>query len=211
MTSPLLPPSPSLPPYAPPPAPQITGTVALGVLLALMAAAGIGLAMVTQRYGLSQTSGSLPVLCCRLSPSMTWFIGLVIYGLANGLQAMSLTFGPLFLLGGIFTLLLVFNLLFARLILKEPVTPNKVSGAVIVIIGVTIAIVAAPAEAQTKFSGDEIEALVRGPKGLFWLLVLFSSLFASIYAMWWYEKEYPSATHAGAYFCTSFCAATPAL
>ena len=101
------------------------GSVFVGIILAICAAACIGISMVTQRYSLASLDEFPRFFCCRLSKGKGWFIGLILYGVANGLQAASLTLGPLFLLGGVFTLLLVFNLLFARIILNESVTAPK--------------------------------------------------------------------------------------
>lgn len=65
--------------------------VILSALLTAIAAAGIALSMVIQRYALSHTSRPgidwMPLLCVRLPRELVWFIGLVIYGAANGLQA----------------------------------------------------------------------------------------------------------------------------
>ena len=106
------------------------GSVFVGIILAICAAACIGISMVTQRYSLASLDEFPRFFCCRLSKGKGWFIGLILYGVANGLQTASLTLGPLFLLGGVFTLLLVFNLLFARIILNESVTAPKVCRAV---------------------------------------------------------------------------------
>ena len=194
---PLAPP-PSTPPSLPPSPPDDEfggASIVLGVFLALGAAAGIGLAMVIQRLGLSRPNERVNWKCCQLSSQMTWFLGLVLYGAANGLQAASLTLGPLFLLGGIFTLLLVFNIFFARLILDEEVTRRKYLGAIVMILGVTLAVVSSPEDVQTEFSGDEIEALMRNARGSFWLILLFGSLFATIAVMVLFERQYPAAQH----------------
>jgi len=174
---------PSAPPFRPPSPPssyEFDITLLFGVLLALVAASGIGMAMVIQRHGLIHGN-------CR-----TWFMGLVLYGISNGLQAASLTLGPLFLLGGVFTLLLVFNLVFARIILREEATIFKLSGAVVMIGGVAMSVNAAP-DAQTEFSGQEIDARASSFKGAFWLIFLTLMLFASIAAMVMFERQYPAA------------------
>ncbi|KAL1514568.1 hypothetical protein AB1Y20_003662 [Prymnesium parvum] len=174
---------PSAPPFRPPSPPssyEFDITLLFGVLLALVAASGIGMAMVIQRHGLIHGN-------CR-----TWFMGLVLYGISNGLQAASLTVGPLFLLGGVFTLLLVFNLVFARIILREEATIFKLSGAVVMIGGVAMSVNAAP-DAQTEFSGQEIDARASSFKGAFWLIFLTLMLFASIAAMVMFERQYPAA------------------
>lgn len=156
-------------------------TILLGILLAFIAAAGIGFAMVIQRYGLIHDRFRV------------WFAGLAIYGAANGLQAASLTFGPLFLLGGVFTLLLVFNLVFARVILGEETTVLKLCGALVMIGGVAMAVNAAPPEAKTEFSGRDIDARIVSAEGMTWVILLFVSLGVTIFAMLQFERKYPAA------------------
>ena len=183
------------PPSAPPPPPleHSAGSITLGIIMAIAAAAGIGISMVTQRYALASLKPRVYLWPCGMMTKFrVWFCGLVMYGAANGMQAFSLTLGPLFLLGGIFTLLLVFNLVFARLILGEVITLAKTAGALTIVVGVVCAIVAAPSDVQTEYTPAEIKALLQRPAGTAYLFLLFSTLLATIVAMVSFERRYPT-------------------
>jgi hypothetical protein len=62
---------------------------------------------------------------------------------------------------GVFTSLLVFNLVFARLILKEPLTPPRVRGALVICVGVVCCVAAAPTGVPTEFSPEDVMYKVR--------------------------------------------------
>ena len=188
--------SPEVPPAPPPP--QMPGgdehgaaQIVLGIIFAVMAAACVGGAMPVQRYGLTYHKAHVPVFCCSLRKSAVWFLGLILYGIGNGCQAFSLTLGPLFLLGGVFTLLLVFNLVFARLLLRERLSLQKVSGALLILGGVGASIMATPDNTQVRFSAADLELLAKRPQGLAYLVFLFGSLIATATAIIVFETRYP--------------------
>jgi len=90
-------------------------SIALGIVLAACGGASLALAMVTQRYALDPSSGggsehSIPLFGMAMPRNAVWVLGLLIYGAANGFYAMSLLNGPLSLLAGVFTTLLIFNM-----------------------------------------------------------------------------------------------------
>jgi|AntAceMinimDraft_5_1070358.scaffolds.fasta_scaffold138648_2 hypothetical protein len=90
-------------------------SVALGIALAVCGGVSLALAMVTQRYALDPSSGggslhSVPLLGFAAPRNAVWILGLFIYGAANGFYAFSLLYGPLSLLAGVFTTLLIFNM-----------------------------------------------------------------------------------------------------
>ena len=60
-----------------------------GILLAFFAGAFIALSMVTQRYALAYETYKVPMLCLSLPRPVVWFLGLIIYGIANGLYAVA--------------------------------------------------------------------------------------------------------------------------
>ena len=97
----------------------------IGCGLAFSAAAALALSMVTQRYAPGLHTDEVPLCGTVFGRNTVWFMGLVGYGVANGLYAVSLMFGPLAVLASVFTTLLVFNMLFARLFLGEELTPEK--------------------------------------------------------------------------------------
>ena len=174
-------------------------SVALGILLAACGGASLALAMVVQRYALDPFAGDrdakmVPLFGTRLPRNVVWFGGLVLYGGANGFYATSLLYGPLSLLAGVFTTLLVFNMVFARLLLGEAITPAKLSGAGLIICGVIMCIAGTPTgrEAPT-YTPSDVEALASRPAGLLYALALVLAVLASVAAISWYERAYPLA------------------
>lgn len=87
---------------------------------------------------------------------------------------MALLYGPLSLLAGVFTTLLIFNLIFARLLLGEKLTPYKIIGALFILIGVIMCIVATPRKGNdTEFTPKDIERLSKRPAGFLYVATLF--------------------------------------
>ena len=75
-----------------------------------ISAATVALAMVLQRYAL-RVPGDVKVrfLWTRVPANYVWFVGFLGYFAGNGLQGYSLTLGPFFLMGSVFTSMLLFN------------------------------------------------------------------------------------------------------
>lgn len=163
----------------------------LGIFLALFGAASLALAMVTQRYALAYSEDNVPFCGSTLPRNIVWFIGLVIYGIANGFYAFSLLFGPLSLLAGIFTTLLIFNLLFAWYLLGEKLTPPRVVGAVVIFSGVVMCIIATPGNTETEFTPKKIEQLSSRVVGAFYVCFLGLIVLLSVFSISWYERKYP--------------------
>jgi drug/metabolite transporter (DMT)-like permease len=169
----------------------------LGVVLAACGGATLALAMVMQRYALdvNVNSGkpSVPIFGVHVPRNIAWFLGLVLYGGANGFYAVALMHGPLSLLAGIFTTLLIFNLFFARCLLGEVLTPPKICGAIVILVGVVLCILATPQEesAETAFTPSDVQALLMRPVGVLYVLALLGSIVVSICAIVWFERKYP--------------------
>jgi len=117
----------------------------------------------------------------------------MVYAAANGLYAAALNFGPLSLLACVFTLLLVFNMGFARWLLGEALTPPKVSGCLMILVGVCLCVIGAARDAPTKFTADEIEDLFVRPAGMLYLIVIVCIVLMSVFTIMWYEWHYPAA------------------
>ena len=94
------------------------GEITLGVVMTLGGAAVLAIAMVTQRYALTYPTPRVPLLGISLPRNGVWFIGLLLYGIANALKVLALPYGPWAVLSSVWTTLLVFNLVFARLFLR---------------------------------------------------------------------------------------------
>jgi len=168
------------------------GDVVFGVLLAGIGAMFLALAMSVQRYALT-TPPPVPCLCgSEQSQFVVWFSGLLIYWVANGLFAVALPFAPLALLGGVFTTLLVWNLVFGKFLLGETITPTKIAGACLIMVGVGIIGAATPSgEIPTEYNRAQGEAFIKDAGGLAYLIVLVLIVLACVVLIMWFEKKYP--------------------
>jgi len=163
----------------------------LGVGLTLVGAAGLAFGMVVQRYALSTSDRTVPVCGYEVHRLLAWALGLVFYALANGFYAVAQLFAPLSLLSGVFATLILFNLVFARLLLGEDLTPPKVTGSVIIFVGVIMCIVSMATDAETEFTPTDIEDLLGRPVGLCWLLLLCGAVLSTMVAIGVHERRYP--------------------
>lgn len=173
-------------------------SVLFGSFLALMAGALLALGMNVQRYALIHDPGD-PVtliscnsrIVCKCSRNWAWIAGLALYGAANGLYSPSLSMAPLSLMGSIFTLLLVFNMLFSRILLKDVLTPPKVASCLIIVVGVMCVAGGTPTDSKSDFSPPEVVDLFKSPSGALWCMFLLAVLGSTVALIVWYEKTYP--------------------
>lgn len=165
--------------------------VVLGIVLTLCGAGSIAISMVFQRYALSYPDAKVPVGPFMLPRLVAWFIGLISYGAANGFYAAALNFGPLSLLAGVFSTLLVFNMIFARWLLGEVLTLHKTAGSILILLGVCCIVAGAPTGAPTEFTPEDVGALLRAPAGGGYIAALCSSVVLSVLAILAYEHRYP--------------------
>ena len=165
MTPPSPPPPP--PPSSPPPTSTVGGTIA-GIFVTLAAAAVLAYSMVVQRYALIYETNAankrVPLLPklerCRVPRFVGWLMGLLLYGVASGLKVVGFNLGPFTVLASVFTTLLVFNLAFARWLLGETITRDKVASACLVLLGAVISTAGTPSGVPTQFTPAEVEALL---------------------------------------------------
>lgn len=166
------------------------GEVVLGVVFAGIGACCLALAMSVQRYAL-KTPPPVPFLFgSHLGQFWVWFCGLLIYWVANGLFAVSLIYAPLALLGAIFTTLLVWNLLFGRLLLGEHISMIKASGAMLIMVGVALIGVATPT-VPTDYSVELVESFLKDSEGAAYLSTLVIIVLISVAAICVFEHQYP--------------------
>lgn len=171
----------------------------VGGCLGIGAAALLALGMVVQRYALiHKEDEDVSFYCCTVYPrcgikarDWAWIAGLALYGAANGLYSPGLLMAPLSLMGSIFTLLLVFNMVFARIILKEVLTPPKVLGALTILGGVACVAIGTPVDQKNDFTPEDIEALFKRPAGAVYCICLVSFVILTIIAMFINERMYP--------------------
>ena len=174
------------------------GAFVLGVVLATAAAAALAMSMVVQRYALASGESHVPLFGVPCRANVVWFLGLVGYGAANGLYVASLQYGPLALMASVFTLLLVFNCVFARCLLGEALTPPKVAGCVVILGGVCLVVVGSPKDVDVDLSASDVARLVAKPLGAAYLACLVGSVAASVAAIGAYERRYPLGAKDGA-------------
>eukprot|EP00812_Abedinium_dasypus_P013486 NODE_698_length_1401_cov_248.054978.p1 GENE.NODE_698_length_1401_cov_248.054978~~NODE_698_length_1401_cov_248.054978.p1 ORF type:complete len:427 (+),score=109.13 NODE_698_length_1401_cov_248.054978:83-1282(+) len=147
--------------------------------------------MVVQRHALSYPEPSVPLLCFKLPRNVAWLVGLIGYALANGLYGAALQLGPFALLASVFTTLLVFNMIFARLLLGEELTQPRIAGSLLVCLGVALITVATPSGVKTDFTPSDGEELFSRPAGAIYMCVLLLGVLGSVLPMCWYERRYP--------------------
>jgi len=154
----------------------------------------LALSMVMQRYALSYPSenNKVPFFGVELPRMLVWFFGLVAYGIGCALYVISLLFAPLILMGSIFTTLLIWNMIFARWFLKEPLTAPKIACSTIILAGVCLIVVATPTGIPVDFSPTDVVALLSRPAGATYVAVLFTLVLSSVVAIIIYERTYPT-------------------
>ena len=168
----------------------------VGILLSFGSGAFIALSMVTQRYALASESYHVSLFrIVKLPRPAMWFLGLVIYGVANGLYATSLNFAPLSLVASLFTLLLVWNLLFAKLILAERLTMPRRFGSLLIVVGAIVAVLGQPGTLSgepvpTSFTVADVESALLKPLGCLWFSLLLLSICASTVGILAFERSY---------------------
>ncbi len=161
------------------------------MLLSVSGAALLALAMVLQRYALSYPRPRVPFCGYVFSRDTLWGVGLLAYLAANGLNATAQQMAPLSLLSATFTTMIVFNGIFARIFLREPLTPPRVVGSLTILSGLSLCLAGTPSDAQSSFTVDELEALLAEPSGFGFLAGLVSVLFVCVIAICAWERRYP--------------------
>ena len=162
----------------------------LGATLAALSGLFLALSMVIQRYALAYPTYHVNVIITRLPRPAVWSVGFAVYFAANLLFAYSSTLTPLTLNATLFTLLLVWNLLFSWLCLHERIAPPRAIGAVLIVIGAAISVCGTPLNARNDFGPDDIADLVADPLGAAYMVLQISSGLVSAAAVVWFERTY---------------------
>lgn len=146
----------------------------LAVILAFAAAALLAFSMVGQRYALSYPTTKIEFFGgkLKLHKNIVWFLFLFGYAIANGLYATSLNFGPLSLLSCIYTSLLVFNLVFSKVMCHEHVGEDQAVGSLIILGGVVMCVIGAPPSAHESFDPQFMYNRVFSSSGGTYLITL---------------------------------------
>ena len=150
----------------------------------------LALSMTIQRYALAYPTYKVFFLCCRLARPFVWWIGFSCYFFANLLFAYASTLTPLTLNATLFTLLLVWNLIFARCMLHEKLTYTKILGAAVIVIGACVSVLGTPANARNTFGVNDIGALVGEPAGGAYAAFQILSGLITAGVVIWFERSF---------------------
>lgn len=200
----------SAPPAPPLPPSYDTDGMVVGIVIAIFSAIFTALSMVVNRYALAHAGPQrvryIPFI---VRPWMVWICAMALYNLgATVLATVAQLFIPLSLFACLFITLLVFNLIFARAMIGEPLACPKVVGAVIILAGAILTATAAPQGTQLQ---DEyrctdrhakdppaacanvlVESLARQPAALAWMATLLSLTIVSVIVILLVERRYPA-------------------
>eukprot|EP00811_Abedinium_folium_P034752 NODE_7608_length_1564_cov_5.897008.p1 GENE.NODE_7608_length_1564_cov_5.897008~~NODE_7608_length_1564_cov_5.897008.p1 ORF type:complete len:520 (+),score=108.61 NODE_7608_length_1564_cov_5.897008:176-1561(+) len=146
---------------------------------------------VLQRYVLSYPERSVPLLGLVLPRNAAWLVALMCFAFGNCLYGASLQLGPFALLASVFTTMLVFNLLFAHLILGEKLTKPTIAACFLVCLGVTLSAIATPKGMKIGFTPSDAEELYSRPVGAIYISVLALGALGCVPLMCWYERRHP--------------------
>jgi len=157
----------------------------VGCVLAVAAGASVALSMVMQRYALTYPDQKhVPLLCVKWPANWVWIVALVVYGIGTGaLYSVAGLFISLSLLSALFATLLIFNLWFARRFLNEKWTPNRVIGAVGILIGTTLCVIGRAQGVPTEYTPDEVADMFASAKGAAYFSTLCALVIGSVVAI----------------------------
>jgi len=197
------------PPNTPPAAPQPDASPVdyiIGCHLAVLAGALVALSMVINRYSLAHaTTHRIRCIPFVVQPWMVWIFAMIIYNIgATALASVAQLYIPLSLFAVLFVTLLVVNLVLARWMLGEKVTPPKVSGALIILAGAAMAAVGTPTDRvalQDSYPctdglpcvGDHVADLAKAPAAVALYTSLAAITITSVISIIIMECKYPAA------------------
>ena len=173
--------------------PQSTVEVVCGAALALAAGVCVALAMSMQRYSLLYPAGeSIPFLCWRSLPRLrVWGWGMIAYQASNGALAGATVLAPLSLCTTCFTLMLAWNVVFARQLLGERPPMTRVIGAILIVIGAAVSVFGVPAmEACNEFNVEGIALLSQHWAGRAYFFILLALVLTTSGTVLWYHCTY---------------------
>lgn len=165
----------------------------ISIGMTLVGACLLALSMVMQRYALSYPEPRVKLGRFRVTKCVAWLGGLVLYTLASGAKILGFNLGPMTVLASIFTSLLVFNLIFARWLLREEITPPKVGGALLILVGACVCTASVPSDAPTSFKPEEVGCLFEAspPGGLNFVCSVLVVLALGAGTIFYAERAYP--------------------
>jgi hypothetical protein len=166
----------------------MSGIVGIGIALEVLAGVMLSFSLVIQRHALihqeREDSGhqdnKVPLGCCRLRRSHAWAAGIVFFVLASVVKIVGYNMGPITVLGSVFVgVVLVTNLILGYSLLEEELTPTKVFGSLVVLIGAVMCTAATPSGGPTSFTTVDMRTLF-GRGGFYLGVILGIILFNSV-------------------------------
>jgi hypothetical protein len=170
------------------------GAVLYGIIMTLLGALTLALSMALQRYGLAHKQRLIPICFGRgpkLHREVVWFFGLILYGVANAFKVLAAPCAPWSILSSVWTCLLVFNIIIAKVVLHEKPTWPKVASALVILLGAIVVVLGSPIDARDiQWSAEEFTAGLAEPAALVWTILLFGSVLASIPIIVCFDRRY---------------------
>lgn len=164
-------------------------STAISIVLCIAGAASLAYSMAVQRMGLASEGRTVKIGCCNVHWFLVYFSGLCGYGVANGFKVTAFNLGPFSVLGSVFSLVLVFNLIFARCLLKETITWPKIASSVTILLGAVLCAIGAPTVVQTVFTPSDVSALFATHVPFVALLSTIMCL--AVVGIVWFEYSFP--------------------
>ena len=112
-------------------------------------------------------------------------------GVANALKIVAAPYGSWSVLSSVFSTCLAFNLVFARLILKERLTPPKILSALLIMLGAVVTVAGTPTVVAPPLSPEEFAVGFARPAAATWFALLAVAVLLSIPTILIFEKRYP--------------------
>ena len=165
-------------------------SIAVGALLAFLSGIFIAIGMVVQRYALVCPTYIVPLGKLKLNRPHAWTMGFALYMLGNLFMTGAHALGLLSINSTLNILLVVWNMLLARIYLGEMLTPPRIIGSALILVGAPLICLGAPTNAKNEFSVQDIEDLIVSAGGLVYWIVTILSTIGTVAGVLWFEREY---------------------
>ena len=124
----------------------------------------------------------------RLAPNRLWLAAMIVFVLANLANFASFAFAAQSLLAALGSIQFVSNVIFARLVNKERITPQTVAGTLVIVAG-CIVLVMFGSHDSPVYTVDDLLALYGNPGYIAYLCVGATVAVTSYAAFWWIKKK----------------------
>jgi hypothetical protein len=157
----------------------------IGAVLSLCAAMLGACSMNVQQ--LSLVSQTLP----PLKKNLYWFFGLILYLISQLVSVAALGYAPLAIVAALFTMMLFFDVVIARVILKKRFTFQHYCGVLVIVLSVTIVGIWGP-EDEYDVTAPCMWEWLQTWTGAVSLAFLVAVLISGNILVWWFNRKYPN-------------------